>query len=301
MDYSMNNNSKVITWCIYIHTNKLNGKVYIGKTCKNPKYRWNDGKGYKSQPYFWNAIQKYGWDGFHHEIFVEGLDEAEANELEIQLIKTYNSMNPEKGYNQTAGGEGMLGWHHSAESIQKIILSNQMRGVTEETKMKQREAHKGRYIKEKNPFWGKTHTEETKIKISVANTGKSHVITEETRKKISNSRQGKYSGENSPWYGKKHTEEQKRKIGIASKVYQNLPEVKALKSEKIKGEKNPMYGKLPTTAKAVYQYDKAGMCIAEYPSAMHAKRATGISNISIGECCKGHLKSAGGFIWKYKT
>ena len=168
MDYSMNNNSKVITWCIYIHTNKLNGKVYIGKTCKNPKYRWNDGKGYKSQPYFWNAIQKYGWDGFHHEIFVEGLDEAEANELEIQLIKTYNSMNPEKGYNQTAGGEGMLGWHHSAESIQKIILSNQTRGVTEETKMKQREAHKGRYIKEKNPFWGKTHTEETKIKISVA-------------------------------------------------------------------------------------------------------------------------------------
>ena len=26
-------------YCIYIHKNKINGKVYIGQTCQNPKKR----------------------------------------------------------------------------------------------------------------------------------------------------------------------------------------------------------------------------------------------------------------------
>ena len=36
-----------------------------------------------------------------------------------------------------------------------------------------------------------------------------------------------------------------------------------------------------------------------YPSIRQAERDTGVSNTHIVECCKGRIKSAGGFIWKY--
>ena len=289
------------TWCVYIHRNRENGKVYIGKTCRKPEYRWNDGKGYQYQRHFWYAIKKYGWDAFDHEILAEDLSADAARNLEIQLIAEYDSMNPDKGYNQTAGGEGMLGWHHTEHSRARIIASNKKRGVSEKTRRKQSESHKGRYVGEKNPFYGKTHSEDVRRRISEANTGKTHEMSEEARRKISESKKGKYAGENAPWYGRKHTEEQKQKIGQASKRYQNLPEVKARKRDAISGEKNPMYGKVPPTAKVVLQYTKSGEFVAEYPSAMHAKRATGISNAAIGSCCKGIYKSAGGYVWKYKN
>jgi len=51
-------------YTIYIHKNKINGKVYIGQTGQDPKKRWDNGNGYKTCSRFWNAIQKYGWDNF---------------------------------------------------------------------------------------------------------------------------------------------------------------------------------------------------------------------------------------------
>ena len=53
-------------YCVYVHTNKANGKKYIGITCRNPEVRWRNGAGYKRHPKFYAAIQKYGWDGFTH-------------------------------------------------------------------------------------------------------------------------------------------------------------------------------------------------------------------------------------------
>lgn len=54
---------------IYMHTNKINNKKYIGQIKQNPERRWREGgKGYVDSPKFWNAIQKYGWDNFEHEI-----------------------------------------------------------------------------------------------------------------------------------------------------------------------------------------------------------------------------------------
>lgn len=52
-------------------------------------------------------------------------------------------------------------------------------------------------------------------------------------------------------------------------------------------------------AKPILQISKEGEIIAEYNSAYQANQETGIGNIY--KCLNGYLKSAGGFIWKYKT
>lgn len=82
-----------------------NGKVYIGITSKPLKERWQNGKAYKSNAHFWNAITKYGWDNIKHEILFEGLTKEEAEQKEIALIAQHKSNLPERGYNRSTGGE----------------------------------------------------------------------------------------------------------------------------------------------------------------------------------------------------
>ena len=107
-------------YCIYKHTNTVNGKVYIGKTCQDPETRFgSNGCGYRECPYFYKAIKKYGWDKFTHEVLYSGLTLSEANALEIETIQQYDSTNRDKGYNIRSGGDGF----DSASS--KELWSNQ--------------------------------------------------------------------------------------------------------------------------------------------------------------------------------
>ena len=94
---------------------------------------------------------------------------------------------------------------------------------------------------ENNPMFGKTHSIETRRKISEnhadvsgennPNYGKS--CSDETKQKLSELRKGKFTGEDNPFYGKKHTEESKQKISEKRKG-------------KFIGENNPFYGKKHT-------------------------------------------------------
>lgn len=51
--------------------------------------------------------------------------------------------------------------------------------------------------------------------------------------------------------------------------------------------------------KTILQIDsKTGRIIAKYNSSVDAKKQTGISAAHIRNCCSGHRKHAGGYIWK---
>ena len=50
----------------------------------------------------------------------------------------------------------------------------------------------------------------------------------------------------------------------------------------------------------ILQFAKSGEFIKEWPSAYEAERQLGIPHSNIGACIKGRLKSAGGFVWRYK-
>lgn len=91
-------------YLVYKHT-APNGKVYIGITGFDPKYRWlNNGRGYKYQTTFFNAIIKYGWINFKHDILFTGLSEKEALDKEEELIQEYKSYDRRYGYNVSLRG-----------------------------------------------------------------------------------------------------------------------------------------------------------------------------------------------------
>lgn len=139
-----------MSFCVYIHINNINGKVYIGQTCQKPESRWNHGEGYKTSPHFYKAIQKYSWNNFSHQVLFNNLTAKEANKLEQQYIQLFDSTNPNKGYNLQLGGQNGL---HSQETKEKI-RQNQ--------------------LGEKNSFYGKKHSEEAKAKIGLSQMGNKH-------------------------------------------------------------------------------------------------------------------------------
>lgn len=90
-------------YTVYKHTFP-NGKIYIGITRRKPSIRWKNGKGYHSNIYMQNAINKYGWNNVKHEIIKTNLTLDEACKLERQFIDNFKSDIREFGYNIESGG-----------------------------------------------------------------------------------------------------------------------------------------------------------------------------------------------------
>ena len=115
-------------WIVYKHTSP-SGKVYVGITCQKPERRWKGGTGYlrkdNHQPLFANAISKYGWNSFKHEIVLSDISKSEADYAEKYLIRWYKIHG--LSYNITDGGDGGLGHKHSEET--KKLISNLHKGM----------------------------------------------------------------------------------------------------------------------------------------------------------------------------
>lgn len=119
---------------VYKHTSP-SGKVYIGITCQAVEKRWLNGKGYSHSTYFYQAIQKYGWDSFEHEVLYTGLTKEEAEAKEIELIKEYKSNQKEYGYNLSSGGEcGAVGVKRSEETKKKMSESKKGKKLPEDVR-----------------------------------------------------------------------------------------------------------------------------------------------------------------------
>lgn len=266
----------VNTWTVYLHKNKINGKMYIGITHLKPEIRWGkNGNQYtkKKNPYFYNAIKKYGWDNFEHIILFTNLSESEAKEKEVELIKKYNTQVCKEqscGYNITAGGDGFAGVKFSKETRDKMSVS-----------------HKGI----KNNFYGKTHSQEQKDKWS-------------------KERSGKNVGENNGFYSKHHSKETRSilsklassRTGALNPNYNN---------HKLLGKNSPMYGKhlddsvkakISETRKRKHIGSKSVICLDTntiYNSIKEAASETGFDSGSISKCCSGKINTVHGCKFAY--
>lgn len=242
-------------YCVYVHTNKTNGKKYVGITSMKPEDRWRNGNGYPHNTYFTRAIKKYGWDeGFTHEIVAENLSEEDAHQMEKDLIAEYNCMNP-NGYNATSGGE--IGKEYSEELRQRLseIATERMNDPEVRAKLVEIAANRNywgennpnygnhKLAGENNPNYGKKASEETRRKISEALSNPS----EETRKKMSDAAKIAMTPERIQYLreintGRKATEEAKQKMSESHKA-RWTDELRQEYSEKFSGEGNGMYGK----------------------------------------------------------
>ena len=102
------------TYIIYKVTNKINNKIYIGKTYNLEKrkaqhlYDIDDGLPFHA------ALKKYGINNFEWEIIDYSEGDKKIREKEIYWIKKYNScifFENSQGYNLTLGGEGGASWN----------------------------------------------------------------------------------------------------------------------------------------------------------------------------------------------
>ena len=204
-------------------------KKYVGITARSPVSRWGrTGSGYMDNPEFWHDIKRFGWDNFTHEIVASALDCQTACRLESDLIQKYDTMNPDKGYNRCSGGQ----WNvPSDRTREKLRMIQRNRPVEVNIKMSQ-------------SLKGHVCSEETRLKISQANMGKSRNLgckrSDEVRKHLSEVLKGrpawnkglnKYNNPVISEYsnrlkGRQFSKEHRRKISInAVHRYANGPKM----------------------------------------------------------------------------
>lgn len=309
---------KSIRCGIYLLQNVINLKVYIGSSkviferrdkhlsllrkCKHPNI------------YLQRAFNKYCEGNFRFYVLYD-CAENQLLKWEQFFIDRFDSANKKFGYNICPNAASTMGKKMSKETRQKISLKNKGRLISPEVRQKISNATKG----EKNPFFGKSHTWQTKQKISRLNMGRNKGIKRSSRirQKISN-------GHN---FHKKSVL-QFDKDGNFLKEYESISQAgrqsgippshismacrkrlnfggcfiwkykNALKASDWK-KKDVIYVKIMSIKKPVFQYDANGLCLREYTSILTAEKETGIRHIS--ECCRGKANSCGGFLWRYKN
>ena len=105
-------------YIVYLHVNKINGKIYVGIThYTNPELRWRCG--YKNNPHFTAAISKYSWSNFEHIILFKDLPKEVACREEQLLIKRYRKRG--KCYNISDGGEATTQTKSIRDKISKAL------------------------------------------------------------------------------------------------------------------------------------------------------------------------------------
>jgi len=136
---------------IYKITNLVNNKIYIGQTINSIKRRIG---GYRdfykkdtSSSKIHRAMRKYGFENFKFDVLHIVNTTSELNYLEKYLIRYYNTQNDNIGYNTEDGGVYRT---MSEETKNKLSIIN-------------KEMYNNGWI---NPFQGKKHTEENKLKMS---------------------------------------------------------------------------------------------------------------------------------------
>lgn len=176
-------------------------KIYIGQSV-DIIGRWNLYKKLrcKNQSYLYHSLKKYGFEKHKFEIICQcSLDDL--NNIEKYYVDLYQTFNSKYGMNLRDGG-GSKG------------------GSSEVTKLKQSESLKGK----NNPFYGKKHSEETRLKLSEI--AKKRKLSDTTKKKIGEAIKGKKRSQeirlNMSKAGKNMSIEKRQKITEAGRKFQKL-------------------------------------------------------------------------------
>lgn len=255
-------NSPQQGYCLYVHQNPENLKMYIGIT-NNVKRRWaKKAESYKHCPKIYCAFKKYGWDYFNHIVLFDGMTKEEACEKEKAWINAAKLA--DKTYNLADGGKGVSG----------VIYSEERR----------------RIIREK--LTGRPCSEETRRKISIATKGKKakkiFAFDPKTRKLIAEYPSIRAAAAALNIHHTNISSVAKYKKAIAGGYIWSY----SLNVD----FSHPIFNTLRDTT--VYCYDLQGNYVCEYSSAAEAAKAVGGLACPIGECCSKNKLTYKGYIWR---
>jgi|AntAceMinimDraft_16_1070373.scaffolds.fasta_scaffold02383_9 group I intron endonuclease len=188
---------------VYITTNSVNGKQYVGDHSSNKLEDNYIGSG----NIIVHAVNKYGKEKFKKEILEFFDTKQEAFNAQEKWINACDTLKP-NGYNISPKGGHNVGGCFSEETLEKLRIGGKNHIKTSEHKRKISEGVK-KALKEKKfemPSWeGKTHSNETKNKMRKSHTGKK--MSDESKEK---NRQ-KHLKENLPARTKKNMSEGAKK------------------------------------------------------------------------------------------
>jgi group I intron endonuclease len=262
---------------VYLIKNKINSKGYVGITETSIDERW---AGHiktsrsSSNLLIHKAIRKYGVDNFDVTLLetCDSHDISNREKFHIINEKTFVCDYPDQGYNMTKGGEyGILGYRHTDDT--KRAISESLQG-------------------DKNPFFGRKHSQESIERMRLKLTGKK--ASPETRAKLSAAAKGR-----------KIDPKTIEKIANANRGRRQTDEARARMSE-TKRRKFLESGRIRKVRQkigrgtSVNQLDQDGNLICSYNTITEAVLKTKIHNSTIHYALKcGAL--AGGYLWKYKN
>ena len=199
----LNNMKKIIKFSdyhmsgIYAIRNSLNGKMYIGSAsdiCSRIYIHKRDLRVSKHHSiHLQRSWKLHGENSF--EFFLVELVENVSCLLEREQywMDESNCCNKHKGYNISPTAGSCRGIKLSEEHKEKLRIAHLGKVVSEETRKKLSEIHK------RNPYWKeKSHSQETKDKISLTKTGEKHSRSTCNKRNSSirkgSSRKGVYKG-----------------------------------------------------------------------------------------------------------
>ena len=183
---------------IYMITNKVNGKKYIGKTYKHVEKRFKQhiklSLSKSDNSLLHKAMRKYGINNFEVKTLLKDIDNSKLSYYERLWIKKLDTIvDHNKGYNLTIGGEGIIGYKFTDSQKEKVSISSkemwkhfkekgikclsrvnresiEKRSLNKEWKKHISESRTGRFKGIENPFYGKHHSQSTRDIISKVNT-----------------------------------------------------------------------------------------------------------------------------------
>jgi group I intron endonuclease len=261
---------------IYIITNKINNKVYIGQSIDlwtriNEGYLQKLPKNKGHNRHLQRAWNKYGEESFTFEI-IEYVDDYEKlNERETYWMHKYKSYDKIFGYN-----------------IDPIGGSKRGTKVSEEQKRKQSIAISGK----NNGMYGKTHSDEVKLKLAEA-----HAVPI-----IQLDKKGNFIRE---WKSVKDAADSVNgaRAPITSVLRKKTATshgfVWVYKDEYDKGDFDiKEHLAMHNIKRSVVQLSLIGEKINEFSSIAQATKETGATNITV--VCQGEKNISGGYAWMYK-
>lgn len=243
--------------CIYLWTNTINGKHYVGQA-HNFYNRMCQYKIGKFNKYMKHAIEKYGLDAFDITILECNVPYSDLDSREQYWMDYYKSYDRDKGYNICHFASTTFGYRHTEESKQKMSLTTKEQYKDDEFRKKIQGKNNGMYGKHHNEQWCNEHSEWLKNRWE---------SDEEYRQfwhdKMSGENNYFYGkhlyGELNGMYGKCHSEETRRKISEALKehcvkvicvesniVYDSLVDAAKSVNGKVCGISSVLHGRLKT-------------------------------------------------------